>query len=709
MKKFWWRLFTVVVLVFTLSTAYLLIPQTFLSLDNRLRDFLFVLRGPIETTQNVVIIDIDERSLKQEGQWPWSRNRVAKLIQNLSDAQAGIIGLDIVFSEADKSSPLHIASELNCSTKELRDNDAILAKTISQTPTIGGYFFSYEKSSSTVEPLIPAIFITKGGSNTEYLIHPNSLTLNIPIIQDAFYSSGFFNNTPDEGGMIRLVPLLMTYQGSIYPSLALEMVRIYANAQKVIFDNAQNSVEHIKVGDLQIPTDRFSRLMVNYRGPSHTFTYISAADILNKNFSAQDVTGKFVLVGTSAIGLSDLRATPFDILMPGVEVHANVIDNLLKKDFIAFAQEPEQVDLLLIASTTILAIGLFSLVSVWISLPLLIASLYSYYLFFNHLLFKEGIAVNILFPIAALLFGYVSALLINYIISLKQKQMIMNMFAKKVSPRVMQDLIANSSETLLEPHNRIVSVFFSDIRSFTSISEQLGDPKEVINMLNTYMTPMVENITKQEGTIDKFIGDAIMAYWNAPVHVKDHADKALTSALEQIKLLQTLNATLKERFNITIEIGIGIHTGEVTIGEMGSTGRSDYTIIGDNVNLASRLEGLNKLYGSHILISQATKAQLSLTYLQRSVDIVKVKGKQHPVEIFEVLSRERTYNEEEAQGYQEALTFYRNSQLQEALVCFKTLQTRHSSRLYQLYVTRCENALAQGIETFEPITTMLTK
>ena len=709
MKKFWLHLFSALTIIILLGSTYLFLPQTFLSIDNRFRDFLFILRGPLPASPDIVIIDIDEKSLKKEGQWPWSRNKVAQLIQNLSDAEVGIIGLDIVFSEPDKSSPHRIAAQLQCNTSAVDDYDAILANTIANTPTIGGYFYTFSTQYSTRSPLIPAVFVTKGKSGQEYLINPTNLVLNIPIIQDAFYSSGFFNNTPDEGGMIRRVPLLMRYDMSLYPSLSLEMVRIYTGEKRVIFNNKHSGMESISMGTLQIPTDRFARLVVNFRGAGHSYKYISAADILDKNFKPEDIAGKFVLIGTSAVGLADLRATPFDTLMPGVEVHASIIDNLINQDFLSLTEDPETIDLLLIIASIILTFIILYTLNVWLMIPIFLGLVFSQYLFFMEMLFTHGIVLNILFPAAGLLTSFVTVLLLDYIISLHQKREIMAVFAKKVSKNVMDDLIKNSSDTLLTPRNKEVTVFFSDIRSFTSISERLADPKRVILMLNTYMTPMVENITKHHGTVDKFIGDAVMAYWNAPIEVQNHADKALLSALEQQKKLKELNTELYETFGVHIAIGIGIHTGMVTIGEMGSVGRSDYTIIGDNVNLASRLEGLNKLYGSSIIISSHTKEALQNQYQLRSLDIVKVKGKKSAVEIFEVILPDADISDETLQRYVQAVTHYRNREVAAALKLFEKLQHDFDSTLYTLYVERCQQAIDKGVENFDPVTTMYSK
>ena len=709
MQKIWWQIAATLTLIFVLSSAYLLLPQTFLSLDNRLRDFLFILRGPVPASSNIVIIDIDEKSLKAEGQWPWPRNRVAQLIQNLSDADAGIIGLDMVFAEEDKRSPHTIISSLPSFQGEVDNYDETLAKTIASTPTIGGYFFTYAQSEKSETPLIPAVFVERKANDQEFIVTPRHLVLNIPLIQNAFYSSGFFNTTHDEGGMIRRVPLVMRYDDTIYPSLALEMVRIFTDAKQVYVNNSLTGVDSIDLNKLHIPTDRFAHLMVNYRGPQNSFKYISAIEILNGSFNQDDVNGKFILVGTSAVGIADLRATPYDTVMPGVEVHANVIDNLLEQDFISLPENTEIIDLAMISATVILMMILFSFANAWLVLPLFIAMGYSLYLLLMYTLFEQGMVLNILFPVAALFISFMAAILLNYIVSLRQKQLIMAVFAKKVSPTVMHDLIQNSSDTLLKPKNREVTVFFSDIRSFTAISEKLANPERVISMLNTYMTPMVDAITRHHGTVDKFIGDAVMAYWNAPVEVTNHADEAVEAALEQISLLKDLNVELLQTYNIEIQIGIGIHTGEVTIGEMGSIGRSDYTVIGDNVNLASRLEGLTKMYGASIIISAETKRQLKQHYNIRSLDIVKVKGKEKAVEIFEVMAQTKVVSEDEIHHYETALTLYRAKNLKEALAAFTSLQQEFDSSLYTLYVKRCQQALDVGKESFEPITTMQTK
>lgn len=695
-------------LAFFLSWAYLFMPQAFFSFDNRLRDFMFIIRGELPKSDSVVIIDIDEKSLKEYGQWPWQRDVFAQLLYKLSDAGVGIIGLDIVFAEADRSSPHRFASRFPELADKLENYDELLAKCLTQTPVIGGYVFRFDNSNKKDSPMIPAIFIEKG-MKKETILEPKGVTLNIATLQDSMYSSGFFNNTPDEGGMIRSVPLVMKYDGVLYPSLALEMIRIYSGAKKVEVIGDEAGVRTIKFGDFIIPTDKVGRLVVNFRGKSKHFKYISAMDILNGDFDIKDIKNKFVLVGTSAVGLSDLRSIPFDSAIAGVEIHANTIDNILSGDYLHKPADMVVYDLLIIWLIVFIFVFLFSLIKSWFIIPVAIAVLYGLFELFFILLFEHGIVLNILFPLIAYLVTLIITVGIDYIIASHQKDEVRRMLGKKVSPAVMEYLLKHSKEELIESSELEVTILFSDIRSFTTISEKIGSPDKVIHMLNTYMTPMVENIVKHKGTIDKFIGDAIMAYWNAPIKVKNHADEAVKSAIEQIEMLDEVNKNIILEYDVNINIGIGIHTGVVTAGDMGSFGRSDYTIIGDNVNLASRLEGLTKQYNAQILISHSTLLLLKGNYKIRPIDLVEVKGKHKAVEIYEVICLNKSVGDKELELYYKAIDFFRKGDVESAYTDFKNLQADNPSKLYENYKSRCEYFLDNPEIEFTPILKMSTK
>ena len=710
MKSFLIKSGIAIGLAVLLSWAYLVMPQAFFSLDNRLRDFLFVIRGEMPKSGNVVIVDIDEESLKEYGQWPWSRNLLAELMYKLDDAGVGVIGLDIVFAEEDRSSPHLFAEQYPEITRKLDNYDEMLAEAFSQTPVIGGYTFSFEKTEEEFAPMIPAVFIEKGMHGHSAVLQPKGVVVNTEILQDSLYSSGFFNNTQDEGGMIRNVPLVMKYDNAIYPSLSLEMIRIYSGINKVeVLGDEESGVQSINFGDFKIPTDHVGRLIVNFRGPGRHFKYISVYDILNGNFDKKDIEGKFVLIGTSALGLFDLRSIPFDSTFAGVEVHANAIDNILTGDFLTRPSDVVIYDLMIIWVLIFTLMILFSIVKSLYTIPLAIVIMYLMFETFFRLLFEYGLVLNILFPLLAFSFSLVLSVGLDYILEARQKEQAKRMLGKKVSPAVMDFLLEHSGEDLVASKEVEASILFSDIRGFTSISEKIGSPDKLIHMLNAYMTPMVDNIVNHRGTIDKFIGDAIMAYWNAPVRVEDHADKAVQSAVEQIEMLVEINKTIEPEFGVTIAIGIGIHTGVVTAGDMGSEGRSDYTIIGDNVNLASRLEGLTKQYAAQILITHATFLQLKGDYKIRPIDLVEVKGKNEAVEIHEVICNNKTVSDYEMNIYKEATELFRDSKVNEAYVLYAKLQSDNPCMLYELYVKRCKNFIDNPDLEFTPILKMTTK
>ena len=707
-KNFILKSLLTLILTLIISWAYFFLPKPLLTFDNKLRDFMFNVRGKLPKSDSVVIVDIDEKSLKKLGQWPWSRNIFADLIYKVTDAGARIIGLDIVFAEEDRTSPHKLQSKIINKSKKLANYDEILAKCFASTPVVGGYTFTFDEKKETNVPMIPAVFISRGIIDGD--IHTfNSVVLNIPILQNSLYSSGFFNNNPDFGGMIRRVPLIIKYDNTIYPSLALEMVRIYSNSNKVQIISSPNGVERIEFGEYKIPTDNQGQLIINFRGPKKHFKYISIADIMDGSFNKNDIKDKFVIIGTSSMGLVDTRAMVFDRSINGVEIHANVIDNILSGDFLKIPTDKKEYDLTMIWLIIIISMIIFSIVKSWIVIPIAIILIYIIFQIFFVLLFEYGVVLNLLFPLISFILTLVLSVSIDYILASKQKEEAKRMLGKKVSPAVMEYLLEHSAEELIISKEVEATIFFSDIRSFTSISEKIGSPGRLIQMLNRYMTPMVDCIIDYKGTIDKFIGDAIMAYWNAPIEIPNHADKALKSAVAQIEMLVDINKEITPEYDVTINIGIGLHTGRVTAGDMGSYGRSDYTIIGDNVNLASRLEGLTKQYGGQILISSATKSKLKESYKIRPIDLVEVKGKNKAVEIFEVLCKNKDISNNEIEIYTKAIEYFRDAHIKTAYNIFIQLEEDNPSILYKFYIKRCKQFLDNSSLKFTPILKMTTK
>lgn len=685
------------IISFLISFFYIFYPSLPQSFDDRIKDFMFNLRGEEEPKSNsLVIIDIDEKSLRTLGQWPWSRDILSKILQNLDSAQIGIIGLDIVFAEEDRTSPHKIFEKFDIKKENIPNYDFEFAQTIASTPTILGYQFEFVNNEfiNKNAPSIQTIFIEKNKKlGEEHLIKAQGTILNIPVIQDNSYSSGFFNNIPDDSGIIRSVPLILSYDDEIYPSLALETLRIALGIKKIIINYDQNGIENLLLGDFLIPTDRHGRILVNFRGKEKTFKYISAVDIYNNNFKEEEIKDKIALIGTSAAALMDLRATPFESIFPGVEVHANVIDNILNKDFL---YKPSWIEALNISLIFIFSLFSYSMIR---KIPIILTPLFififvylTFYLNYS-ILFKYGLVINTIFPFITIILSSAISLVIGYFYEIKKKEEIKSKFASKVSKSVMEELIKDVDNNHLRVQNKEITIFFSDIREFTHISENLNSADTVIEYLNKYLTPMSEIINKYDGTIDKYIGDCIMAYWNAPFDIKNHADKALKSAIEQLNILKDINKNLKEINQPIINIGIGITTGIATIGEIGSIGRSDFTIIGDNVNIASRVESLCKYYKCNLIITQETKNNLEDSYIFRYLDLIKVKGKEKPIKIWEVINSNHEKLEEELNIYNNAIEFYYKKDFKKALEIFKDLVDDYDEEIYKIYKQRCENYL----------------
>jgi len=718
-------------------SGYLHYSSFWLPFEYKIKDIMLQSRGEIKGDENIVIIDIDEKSLKALGQWPWSRDKIAQLLQNLSDLGVAIIGLDVVFAEADSSSPKKVLKQLGLSNENVPDFDAIFAQTINETPTIVGYVFALTPDSIEPEgnPKSAAIIVEQNRPTHSSLIKPYRAILNIPEIQKQAYSSGYFNTIPDSDGIVRSIPLIMEYDGVLYPSLSLEIVRIALDAKKINIVYDENGLREIEMGEHSIPTDFFGRLMVNYRGRQHSYDYISAIDVYTNRIDPMRVQGKIALVGTSAAGLLDLRSTPFESVYAGVEVHANAIDNILHQEYLSKPIWTRGVDLLSIIILCIITFAILLLPSALFSFSALVTL--NLILIFAHYytMIYQGVLFNTILPLVAINLLFIIGQALNYFLEIRQKELIKHKFASKVSPAVMNNILA-SEDDVLQGVEKEITIFFSDVRNFTAISEALGDAKSLIHLMNNYMDPMSQIIIRSGGTVDKFIGDAIMAYWNAPLSIKNHADKAVSAALEQLHHLKALNAELKANPEFSkvvamaeakgvpiIDIGIGINTGVAIVGEMGTSSRSDYTVIGDPINLGSRLESLCKYYNSHLTISNFTKAKLEGAYIFRFLDLVTVKGKSEPVEIWQIHDFDTPQEDplyavsyemlqEELNLHHEAIALYKEARFADALALFEALQhkeTKTNHAIYPIYIERCSHYITFPPSAFNGVFVHTTK
>ncbi|MEA1918684.1 MAG: CHASE2 domain-containing protein, partial [Campylobacterota bacterium] len=533
-----------------LSLGYLFLPQSIYSLDDRLRDFLFILRGEIPQNSHVVIIDIDEKSLAQHGRWPWPRHKIAKLIDTITTYKPGIIGVDIIFAEADNASPHYIANDLNLSSASLPNYDLILANSLKKAPILGGYLFLFESSLASVSPMISSVIIQRGGLSDDFIPNPEGVLLNIPILQEAYYSSGFLNNIADSDGVVRSVPLLMNYKDQNYLSLSIEMLRIYYNTSKVEIYNTDAGVNSIVMGDKSIPTDRFGKLHVNFRGASKHFTYISAADVLENKISIDQLKGKFVLLGTSAIGLGDVHATPFDSSMSGVEIHANIIDNILEDDFIYASIDDLTYNILIILLTVFTSLALFSFLHRKYMPIAFFAMLMGMYYFFSIMLFSQGIILTLLFPFIAFILSVVVALLLGYIFEaekvIEKEQELSDtndlMFAQSKSA-AMGEMVGMIAHQWRQPLSSM-----SAISSKVKLQSQLGK----LNKVEESMDEVVDLTQYLSQTIDDFRN-----------YLKPNQELETVSIDEIVDSSLRFTSHLIMTKNITIEKKIEPH--EVTI------------------------------------------------------------------------------------------------------------------------------------------------
>jgi len=664
---------------------------------------MFQHRGAKSDTNSVIIVDIDEKSLKELGQWPWPRDTFAKLLQKINKHKPKIIGLDIVFAEPDNSSPcqkryIEIYSKIvgkPITVPQKYDTDYKLGEIIYQTPTIAGYFFQMSDNKKKSPPPCPQFSLPAQalGKFSNDIFVGYSPVLNIPAIADNALSEGFFNALPSKDGTVRKSQLLIKHNKQIYPSLALEMLRegLKATTIKPIVGN--NGIQGITIGKKNIPTDQHAQLWINFRGPAHTFTYYSATDIINNRIPQNALKEKYIIIGTSAWGLRDLRATPFSATIPGAEIHATIIDNILAEDPLL----RDDFTRLAMTITCIIIIGLLLNIILAYCSPA-IGGISGLFLIFIILLSNYIIFLNtrhltgVTYSTFTLITIYIIVTLVNYIREGKEKQFIRTAFSHYVSKNVVSEIVKNPHTLRLSGEEKELTIMFSDIKGFTSISETL-QPQEVSQFLNEYLTEMTNIILKHNGTLDKYIGDAIMSIWGAPLTDQNAPENAVLAALLQQQAHKQLQQQIWSKRNLPIiETRFGINTGVVRVGNMGTPEQFNYTVIGDQVNIAARLEPLNKVYGTNILITQFTKEKLPEKFLCRMIDKVKVKGKKLPVTIYEPITYQppTPQTKQELQLYQQAIQTYQNQQFPQTEKLFTQLNQKSPHQLYQLYINRSQ-------------------
>jgi adenylate cyclase len=647
-----------IVLFFVGNAAHIYRLHFVDQLSDILYDYRLRLTMPKTVDDRIVILDIDEKSLKEEGRWPWSRDRLGLLMDKLFDKYSvAVVGFDVVFAEKDESSGLRILQKLG--KNELKDDDRfqstlaqirpqleydnLFAEKIKNRNVVLGYYLTEKKGSVSgmlPEPAFPAgSFKSRPIAFTSF----NGYGANLPELQQAAARAGHFNPAVDSDGMVRRVPMLAEYDGAYYESLSLAMVRTLLGHPKLLPGFAEGKASgyaglewlelDTAIGPLRIPVDREVTTLVPFRGNAGSFRYISIADVLHDRIDIKELRDKIVLIGTTAPGLLDLRATPVSEVYPGVEVHANMISGILDqnlKEQPAYIMGAEVIWLLLIGiALSFLLPRLGPAKSM-----LLIAFIFAITLGLSVASWQQA---NILMPIAnsivmiALMFAVDMSY--GYFVESRTKRQITGLFGQYVPSELVDEMSKNPGSVSMEGESREMTILFSDVRSFTTISEGL-DAKELTLLMNEFLTPLSRVVYKHRGTIDKYMGDCIMAFWGAPLPDPAHARNAIIAGLEMLATLETLQPRFKERGWPEIHIGVGINTGRVSVGNMGSEVRVAYTVMGDDVNLASRLEGITKQYGVGIVVGENTKNAVT-DFVYRELDQVRVKGKDKPVAIYE--------------------------------------------------------------------------
>jgi adenylate cyclase len=660
---------------------------------------------PLGKNNSIIIIDIDDTSLQAKGRWPWPRETIADMVTNLYKHGATVVAFDVTFPDPEINIVQELIDRLKGSSpeiipqlkglKETFDHDALFAKSLELGDSVLGLVFTDSgKDSGT----LPSPLIQLPPEKVKQLDIPNKQTYlsNISLLAKAAKTQGFINATPDPDGVLRFTPLLFRDNNNVYGSLALQAVSLYLLTEHTDLVTAQYGeseiLEGIKLDRLFIPTDPFGRILIPFRGPPYTFPYISAIDVLNETVPKGALEGKLIFIGATASALGDTRPTAMASIFPGIEVHASIaagiIDHYLPYKP-AWGRGVAWLLMIILGSIYAILLPFFSILTICILCSLLPLAL----LLGNYWIWSAfGIVISILLPIGLILFLFILNMVWGYLFESNRAKNMKSMFGQYVPPAYLEDMIKKGSEFSLEGESKELSVLFADIRSFTNLSEKMT-ATELKQFLNRYFNPITEIIFNHQGTIDKYVGDMVMAFWGAPLTDPKHAFNAVTTGIAMQAELTTINAGFLAEKKPAIKIGIGINTGIMNVGDMGSKFRRAYTVLGDTVNLASRLEGQTKFYHIGILVGKQTYEQTKEEFAYRKVDKIKVKGKDTGIEVFTPVCKEEHATAEiklELDIHHRAIDAYFNQKWNEAEQLFQHNIENYpaNKELYEVYLER---------------------
>ncbi|MBD3898145.1 adenylate/guanylate cyclase domain-containing protein [Halomonas sp. ML-15] len=646
--RLWQRLGGALLVALVVAASLELLPWKLLerlewqAYDQRVRLDLIGTQDPA-----LKIIDIDERSLQALGQWPWPRTLLAELVETLfEEHDAALLGVDVVFAEPEASLWASHWEQLREQYPALEeapppdDGDQRLAETLAGYPVVLGYYFQSDASAQELassgalpDPL------TLSADYALPLPEPGRFTGNLEVLQQAAMGGGFFDNPRvDADGVYRRMSMLQWWQGETYPALPLAMLLTLLGDPEVapvVAEGAgQAQLEALEVGGFEIPVDGQGAALVPWYGPRGHFDYVSAVDVLEGELEPGELAGATLILGASAPGLMDLRATPVGAVFPGPEIHLSLLAGMLHQSFMAEPPWVAGAELVTLLALGALMVVVYPLLGApWLmalSLGLLALSLGG-----NWWAWQQGLVLPVAGLLVLLVLQLVWHLSANLLRSHRHKQWVAARFGQYVPPALVDDMVESDEEFGLAGEERELTVLFSDMRDFTAFSESLP-PRELTEVMNRLLTPLTAAIHKHGGTIDKYMGDAVMAFWGAPLHDPDHADHALHGAWAMREALEEVNRELRAEGKPPLSMGIGLNSGEMSVGNMGSRFRMAYTVMGDNVNIGSRLEGLTKEYGVDLIVSESVVARAP-NWAFRRLDRVRVKGREQPLWIYEPL------------------------------------------------------------------------
>lgn len=710
-------------------------------LESKLLDIRFWIRGPVRPSINIGILSIDEKTLARFGDYPFSRIYYERVLDNLKKLGVSFIGFDAVFVEKEKAKLIEIKQDIDKlrvvykKPKEfLQVLDNLNNYTIYSPGDLGlsrgiknfnnivlGYFYFHNLNeakenlgdahnyfenleqmvSSEIYPDIPE---GKTLEDYPFLVKAYGIKTNNVLINQQSSYFGFFSNDADNDAIVRWVNLVANVNGHLMPSLSLKLAAEASSRDIITFFNnfGVETIALVSKDDssdvIEIPIDYRGggRILLNHLGPSKSFPHYSIADAYDNNFSEeqkQKLNGAILLLGATATGINDIRPNVFDSTLDGVENHAAVIDNILSKKFMKRPIAIFKLEMMLVLIVGIVFMVIMLFANALSSGILVLLFLAGYWYFDYHVWFLNGTWAFIAIPSLEIVFMFLGTTLYKYMTEEKEKRKVHSIFQHYLSPEVINKVLDDPSGLKLGGERRELTVFFSDVRGFTTISESLT-PERLCEFMNEYFMPMTSIILGTSGVLDKYIGDAIMAFWGAPVTLTDHADRAAIASIKMLFELDKIRNEFPKKGFPQPDIGIGLNTGEMSVGNMGSHVRFNYTVMGDAVNLASRLEGLTKEYGVKILISEFTYSKLTPSkFLTRELDDIRVKGKNKPVKIYELMRPDILDSEslikEFIDVFNQGRVWYRQQRWSDAKNSFmQSLKIKSDDKASKLYLDR---------------------